>query len=55
MQVGGHYKLFIPSNIAYGAQPQNGFPPNATIIFDVTLVKTGATPAGAGGDQGGAK
>jgi FKBP-type peptidyl-prolyl cis-trans isomerase len=52
MQVGGHYKLFIPSNIAYGAQPQNGFPPNATIIFDVTLVKTGPTPAG---DQGGAK
>ncbi|MGO4700141.1 FKBP-type peptidyl-prolyl cis-trans isomerase N-terminal domain-containing protein [Dyella sp. 2RAB6] len=55
MQVGGHYKLFIPSNIAYGAQPQNGFPPNSTIIFDVTLVKTGATPAGAAGDQGGAK
>jgi FKBP-type peptidyl-prolyl cis-trans isomerase FkpA len=46
MQVGGHYKFFIPSNIAYGAQPQNGFPPNSTIIFDVTLVKTGATPAG---------
>ncbi|WP_430390326.1 FKBP-type peptidyl-prolyl cis-trans isomerase N-terminal domain-containing protein [Dyella sp. 20L07] len=53
MQVGGHYKFFIPANIAYGAQPQNGFPPNSTIIFDVTLVKTGATPAG---DQaGGAK
>lgn len=51
MQTGGHYKLVIPSNIAYGAQPQNGFPPNATIIFDVTLVKTGPTPAG---DQGGA-
>ncbi|WP_130618177.1 FKBP-type peptidyl-prolyl cis-trans isomerase [Dyella amyloliquefaciens] len=53
MQVGGHYKFFIPSNIAYGAQPQNGFPPNATIIFDVTLVKTGATPAGE--QAGGAK
>jgi FKBP-type peptidyl-prolyl cis-trans isomerase len=57
MQVGGHYKLFIPSNLAYGAQPQNGFPPNATIIFDVTLVKTGPTPAGSGaggaGGQGG--
>ncbi|HEX7817699.1 FKBP-type peptidyl-prolyl cis-trans isomerase [Dyella sp.] len=52
MQTGGHYKLFIPANIAYGAQPQNGFPPNATIIFDVTLVKTGPTPAGAGGEQG---
>ncbi|RDI97089.1 FKBP-type peptidyl-prolyl cis-trans isomerase [Dyella solisilvae] len=53
MQVGGHYKFFIPANIAYGAQPQNGFPPNATIIFDVNLVKTGPTQ---GGEQpGGAK
>ena len=51
MQTGGHYKLFIPSSLAYGAQPQNGFPPNATIIFDVTLVKTGPTPA-AGNAQG---
>ncbi|WP_049621482.1 FKBP-type peptidyl-prolyl cis-trans isomerase [Frateuria defendens] len=54
MQTGGHYKLFIPSNLAYGAQPQNGFPPNQTIIFDVTLVKTGPTPAGQP-QQGGAK
>ncbi|WP_267221765.1 FKBP-type peptidyl-prolyl cis-trans isomerase [Dyella silvae] len=53
MQVGGHYKFFIPANIAYGAQPQNGFPPNATIIFDVTLVKTG--PTAAGEQAGGAK
>ncbi len=48
MQTGGKYKLFIPSNIAYGAKPENGFPPNATIIFDVELVKTGPTPAGKG-------
>ena len=40
MQVGGHYKLFIPSDLAYGSQPKNGFPPNATIVFDVKLVKT---------------
>ena len=45
MKTGAHYMLYIPSNLAYGAQPQNGFPPNATIIFDVTLVKTGPTPA----------
>lgn len=45
MQVGGHYKLFIPSSLAYGAQPKNGFPPNAAIIFDVKLEKTGPTPA----------
>jgi FKBP-type peptidyl-prolyl cis-trans isomerase len=48
MQTGGHYKFFIPSSLAYGAQPQNGFPPNEALIFDVTLEKTGPTPAGAG-------
>lgn len=54
MQVGGHYKLFIPSTLAYGAQPKNGFPPNETIIFDVTLEKTGPTPASSSpqGDSG---
>jgi FKBP-type peptidyl-prolyl cis-trans isomerase len=52
MKTGSHYMLYIPSNLAYGAQPQNGFPPNATIIFDVTLVKTGPTPAGGQGEAG---
>ena len=47
IQMGGHYKLFIPSSLAYGAEPQPPMPPNATLIFDVTLVKTGPTPAGA--------
>lgn len=42
MPVGSHYKFVIPSDLAYGAQPQNGFPPNETLIFDVTLVKIGA-------------
>jgi len=50
MQVGGHYKLYIPSSLAYGVQPppQSGLAPNSTLIFDVTLVKTAPTPAGAG-------
>jgi FKBP-type peptidyl-prolyl cis-trans isomerase FkpA len=55
MQVGGHYKLFIPANLAYGAEPQRPFPPNSTLIFDVTLVSTGPTAASAqgAGDAGG--
>ena len=42
MPVGSHYKFVIPSDLAYGAEPKNGFPPNATLVFDVTLVKIGA-------------
>ena len=55
MQVGGHYKFVIPSNLAYGAQPPQGspMPPNATLVFDVTLVKTGPTAAGSTPGQGG--
>lgn len=52
MQIGGHYKLFIPASLAYGAEPQPPMPPNATLIFDVTLVSTGPTPAGAGAPGG---
>lgn len=52
MQVGGHYKLFIPAALAYGAEPQPPMPPNATLLFDVTLVKTGPTPAGAAAPGG---
>jgi FKBP-type peptidyl-prolyl cis-trans isomerase len=42
MPVGSHYKFVVPSDLAYGSEPKNGFPPNATLIFDVTLVKIGA-------------
>ena len=42
MPTGSHYQFVIPSDLAYGADPKNGFQPNATLIFDVTLVKIGA-------------
>lgn len=50
MPVGSQWQLVIPSDLAYGerqAGPQIG--PNATLIFDVTLVsiKSSEQPAGA--------
>jgi FKBP-type peptidyl-prolyl cis-trans isomerase len=59
MQAGGHYKLFIPPNLAYGSEPSRFPEPNATLIFDITLISTGptvASPQGGapgGGDAGG--
>ncbi|HJU07038.1 MAG TPA: FKBP-type peptidyl-prolyl cis-trans isomerase [Rhodanobacteraceae bacterium] len=41
MPVGSHYKIVIPPNLAYGSQPKGPMPPNAALIFDVTLVKIG--------------
>jgi FKBP-type peptidyl-prolyl cis-trans isomerase len=40
MKVGGERVLTIPSDLGYGAQGAGGvIPPNATLIFDVKLVK----------------
>ena len=40
MQKGGRYKIRIPSNLAYGANPPSGapIPPNADLDFDVHVV-----------------
>ncbi len=41
MKVGAKYKFFIPSDIAYGANPRPGgaIKPNETLIFDVELLE----------------
>lgn len=44
MKVGGTRRLVIPADMAYGANPPagSGIPPNAVLVFDITLHKVGS-------------
>ncbi len=46
MKVGSKYQLFIPAELAYGADGRGGIPPAAVLIFEVELVSID-TPAAA--------
>jgi len=41
MRLGEQRRIIIPSNLAYGAGGQGAIPPNAVLIFDVTLIAFG--------------
>lgn len=49
MNKGGRYRLHIPAAIGYGAEGAGGvIPPNADLVFDVTLVDIAAAGDAAG-------
>ena len=39
MPKGSKWKVYIPSDLAYGAQGQGGIGPNETLVFEIELLK----------------
>ena len=55
MNRGAKYRFWIPPELAYGSQvpPGGPIPPDALLVFDVTLRDFQPLPPGAGGLFGG--
>lgn len=51
MSPGAKYRLYVPSELAYGDQGAGTIPPNSTLIFDVELLDV-ATPQSAQEESG---
>ncbi len=49
MKEGDKWKLFIPSDLAYGPQGNQGIAPNSLLIFEVELIKVGGGEPAPGG------
>jgi FKBP-type peptidyl-prolyl cis-trans isomerase FklB len=39
MPIGSKWKIFIPENLAYGANSQSPIPPFSTLIFEVESIE----------------
>jgi FKBP-type peptidyl-prolyl cis-trans isomerase len=48
MKPGDAWRLYVHPDLAYGAQGRPGIPPNAALVFDVSLIKLldGPVPSG---------
>jgi len=44
MKVGAKWKLFIPSDLAYGESGNRGIPPNTVLLFEIELLDIAAAP-----------